>query len=150
MTQPSESQVGLPTPRATPRVELTPDQPVVVTTPRVKPNPASSVKLSACSTREVQSSSTCETYRCCTCEAQSSSTCETYPCFRCESQSSSWSPRVKTTPTQRVNIPNMWKHMLYAIGKFLRGWQMNVPEDQHDPQAFLANARVQIHYKLVE
>ena len=44
MTQRCESQEGLSTPRATPLVKLTSDQPVVVTTSHVKPNPVPRVK----------------------------------------------------------------------------------------------------------
>ncbi len=112
-----------------------------------------------------------------TCEANFSSTCETHPHFTCEAHSVKpiptlrvkpiLAPRVKPTQAPCVKSnPNQgerltwrvkttppalqWKQMPDAVGNFLRDWQMNVPEDQNDPQTFLANARLQIHRKLVE
>ena len=57
-------------------------------------------------------------------------------------------PRVK--PTQQVVVRTPLKQMPHAISNFLQAWQMNVPENQHNPQAFLANTHPQIHHKLVE
>ena len=101
MTQRCESQEGLPTPRATPLVKLTSDQPVVVNTLHVNPNPVPRVKPT--------------------------------PALRVKTNPA---PRVNLTFTQRVNM-QICKHMPHAVGNFLRDWQMNVPEDQHDPRAFL-------------
>ena len=46
-----------------------------------------------------------------------------------------------------------FKQTPWVIGKFLRGWQMNVPEDNKlnaDPKAFLEGVRQKIHQKLAE
>ena len=47
----------------------------------------------------------------------------------------------------------VFRQIPWAIGKFLRGWQMNVPQGHPlgvDPRAFLDDARPQIRKKLTE
>ena len=56
---------------------------------------------------------------------------------------------IKRITVKKTNEDFIFHQTPYVIGNWLRGWEMN-PPDQIDPKIFLDNVRESIHKKLVE